>query len=57
MPTINVLSKNKKNITIFHLKIIVFTAEKMQYLYTGVFLKCAFTLFVICPIKRDFISF
>ena len=27
-PTINVLSKNKKNITIFHLKIIVFTAVK-----------------------------
>ena len=26
VPTINVLSKNKKNITIFHLKIIFFTA-------------------------------
>ena len=28
MPTIYVLSKNKKNITIFHLKIIIFTAVK-----------------------------
>ena len=28
VPTIFVLSKNKKNITVFHLKIIIFTAEK-----------------------------
>ena len=28
MPTINVLSKNKKNITFSHLKIIVFTVVK-----------------------------
>ena len=28
IPTIYVLSKNKKNITIFHLKIIIFTAVK-----------------------------
>ena len=28
MPTINVLSKNKKNIKTFHLKINTFTAEK-----------------------------
>ena len=28
VPTIYVLSKNKKNITIFHLKIIIFTAVK-----------------------------
>ena len=28
VPTINVLSKNKKNIKKFHLKIIIFTAVK-----------------------------
>ena len=34
-PTINVLSKNKKNITIFHLKIIIFTAVKSSWLMHG----------------------
>ena len=34
VPTINVLSKNKKNIIIFHLKINIFTAVK--YCCTGI---------------------
>ena len=33
--SIDVLSKNKKNITIFHLKIFVFTAVKMAAIYIG----------------------
>ena len=37
VPTINVLSKNKKNITFFHLKIIIFTAVKIAVYYIGVF--------------------
>ena len=40
--TINVLSKNKKNITIFHLKIIFFTAVKnCSILHGRVFVMCA----------------
>ena len=35
MPTINVLSKNKKNIIIFHLKIIFFTAMKNHCILHG----------------------
>ena len=35
VPTINVLSKNKKNITFFHLKIIIFTAVKNRCILHG----------------------
>ena len=35
MLTINVLSKNKENITIFHLKIIIFTAVKYYSILYG----------------------
>ena len=35
MPTIYVLSKNKKNITIFHLKITIFTAFKNRCILHG----------------------
>ena len=32
VPTIYVLSKNKKNITLFHLKIVNFTAIRIHYI-------------------------
>ena len=35
VPTINVLSKNKKNITFFHLKILIFTALKTRSVLHG----------------------
>ena len=45
LPTINVLSKNKKNITIFHLKIIFFTAVKNCSIFHGhVFVMSSFTI-------------
>ena len=34
------LSKTEKNITIFHLKIIVFTAMKNAVYYIGMFVQC-----------------
>ena len=44
MPTINVLSRNKKHITIFHLKIIIFTALKNRSVLGRVFVikRCTF---------------
>ena len=35
VPTIYVLSKNKKNVTLLHLKIIIFTAVKYRSLLYG----------------------
>ena len=36
VPTIYVLSNNKKNITIFHLKMTIFTAVKNRSIFQGV---------------------
>ena len=47
VPTIYVLSKNKKNIKKFHLKIIIFTAVKnCSILYRRVFIMCVPLLFL-----------
>ena len=46
VPTIYILSKNKENITIFHLKIIIFTAVKYySILYGRVFVMIKQDLF------------
>ena len=37
VPTIYVLSKNKKNINIFQQKIVIFAAEKITVYYMGMF--------------------
>ena len=48
VPTIYVLSKNKKNITIFHLKISIFTAVKnCSILHGRVFVICTCSLYTI----------
>ena len=58
--TINVLSKNKKNITIFHLKIIFFTAVKnCSVLHGRVFVmqsigSAAGHAFVVACVERRF---
>ena len=47
MPTINVLSKNKKNITCFYLKIIIFIAVKYCSILHGHF--CVMSLLTLVP--------
>ena len=50
MPTINVFSKNKKNITFFHLKIIFFTAVKHCRIWPGL-------VFVMCRPVENLLTF
>ena len=47
MPTIYVLSKNKKNITNFHLKILFLQPWKIAIFYMGMFFRNVYDLLVV----------